>query len=255
VPRFRLRYQNHDLEVPPGEFVVGRGRDCQLAIDDPLVSRRHASFKASADKISVEDLGSRNGVKVNHQKIASAVELAHGDVVTIGNENLVVNVSTDEPDKPARRAAAVTMTNEVGQGGAAIALLSGVVDKALGMGRIDEAERILTNLLGDVLARLQTGKSDAQTLTDGTRYAMRLASETGRSTWIDWVFNAYNAAGKVMPAQTVDELYSLARRIKYPVTPALRSYLETLRAQSDKMNPTEKFALQRIEGLVRVLLA
>ena len=255
MSRFRLRYQNHDLEVAPGEFAVGRGRDCQLAMDDPLVSRRHALFKATNDKISVEDLGSRNGVKVNHQRITGTVELAHGDVVTIGSENLVVSITTDEPDRPARRAQAVTMTNEVGQGGAAIALLSGVVDKALGMGRIDEAERILTNLLGDVLARLQGGKGDAQTLADGTRYALRLASETGRSTWIDWVFNAHNAAGKVMPATTVDELYSLARRIKYPVTPALRGYLDAMRALSDKMNPTEKFALQRIEGLVRVLLA
>ena len=254
MARFRLRYQNHDLEVPPGEFVVGRGRDCQLAMDDPLVSRRHAAFRATGVRLTVEDLGSRNGVKVNHQRITANTDLAHGDVVTIGSENLVVNITTDSADRPARRAA-VTMTNEASQGGAAIALLSGVVDKALGMGRIDEAERILTNLLGDVLARLQQGKGDPATLADGTRYALRLAAETQRATWVDWVFNAHNAAGKVLPAQTVDELYTLVRKIKYPVTPALRAYVDSLHGIADKMSQTERFALQRIEGLVRVLLA
>ncbi len=254
MSRIRLRYQNHDLEIPPGEFAVGRGRDCQLAMDDPLVSRRHAAFRAVGDRLTVEDLGSRNGVKVNEQRITGVTDLAHGDVVTIGSENLVVNITSGDVDRPARRAA-VTMTNEANQAGAAIALLSGVVDKALAMGRIEEAERILTNLLGDVLSRLQSGRGDTATLADGTKYAMRLAAETGRASWVDWVFNAHNAAAKVLPAQTVDELYALVRKIKYPVTPALRSYLETLRGQSERLSPTERFALQRIEGLVRVLLA
>lgn len=254
LSRIRLRYQNHDLEVPPGEFAVGRGRECQLAMDDPLVSRRHAVFRADEAGLTLEDLGSRNGVKVNDQRITGVTKLVHGDVVSIGNEKLVVSIATGDADHPARRAA-VTMTSEASQAGSAIALLSGVVDKALAMGRIEEAERILTNLLGDVLSRLQSGRADAATLVDGTKYAMRLAAETGRASWVDWVFNAHNAAGKVLPGPTVDELYALARKIKYPITPALRSYLDTLHEHSDRLSPTERFALQRIEGLVRVLLA
>ncbi|HSQ63044.1 MAG TPA: FHA domain-containing protein, partial [Polyangiaceae bacterium] len=63
--RFRLRYMNHDLELNEGEFVVGRNASCQLSLDDPLVSRRHAVFNVRADTVTVEDLGSRNGVSLN----------------------------------------------------------------------------------------------------------------------------------------------------------------------------------------------
>ena len=255
MARFRLRYQNHDLEVPPGEFAVGRSRECQLALDDPLVSRRHALFFATETALTVEDLGSRNGVKVNHAKIAGTRELVHGDTVTIGNENLVVNVTRDSAARPAR-APAVTMTGDGREGGAAaIALLAGVVDKALAMGRVEEAERILTNLLGDMLGRLQRGQGDAAGLAEGTRYALRIASETSKHSWVDWVFNAHSAAERVLPAATVDELYSLVRKIKYPVTPALRNYVEVLASMTDRLSPTERFTLQRIEGLLRVLLA
>jgi pSer/pThr/pTyr-binding forkhead associated (FHA) protein len=253
VPRFRLRYQHHDLEIPPGEFAVGRSCECQLALDDPMISRRHAVFVATDDKLFVEDLGSRNGVKVNQLRINGRVELNSGDVVTIGSQDLVVHQGGAA--EPEMRHPAVTMTNEAVQPGHALPLLAGVVDKALAMGRIEEAERILTNLLSDTLVALQNGKRDASMLADGTRYAMRLASETGKATWIDWVFNAHHAAAKVLPATTVDELYSLARKIRYPVTPAMRTYITGLRAQADRLNPSERFALQRIEGLVRVLLA
>jgi pSer/pThr/pTyr-binding forkhead associated (FHA) protein len=249
-----LRYQNHDLELPPGEFVVGRSRDCQLALDDALVSRRHAAFHATSDSLSVEDLGSRNGVKVNDARITGVVHLSSGDVVTIGSERLEVSVVASEVTERAIRKAAVTMTSEAPDGGAALALLASVVDKALAMGRVEEAERILTNLLGDTLTRIQAGKSEAN-LADATRYALRIASETSKSSWIDWVFLAHHAAKRVLPMATVDELYSLARRVRYPVTPALRTYVDGLRAQADTLSPSERFVLQRIDGLIRVLMA
>ncbi|MDB5216784.1 MAG: hypothetical protein JWO86_4711, partial [Myxococcaceae bacterium] len=43
--RFRLRYLQHDLELNEGTFAVGRNASCQLSLDDPLVSRRHAIFE------------------------------------------------------------------------------------------------------------------------------------------------------------------------------------------------------------------
>jgi len=33
---FRLRYLSHDLELPLGEFIIGRSDECQLSLDDPL---------------------------------------------------------------------------------------------------------------------------------------------------------------------------------------------------------------------------
>ena len=45
--------------------VIGRAVECDLAVDDPLVSRRHARVLASDLGAALEDLDSSNGVYVN----------------------------------------------------------------------------------------------------------------------------------------------------------------------------------------------
>ncbi|MBL8681136.1 MAG: FHA domain-containing protein [Myxococcales bacterium] len=255
MTELRLRYLSQLLDVPAnGEFVIGRSRDCQLALEDPLVSRRHAAFRWNGAKLVVEDLGSRNGVKVNDNKIAGPKELTLDDVVTIGSQTFTVVVGEVENNRDVRRVA-VTMTSELGEAGTPLALLGGVVEKAFAMGRIDDAERILSNLLTDMLAGFEGGKRDNGALPDATRFALRLASETGKTQWVDWVFNAHGALSKVPPASTVDELYLLARKIRYPVTPAFKTYVAKMKDNAALLGPAEKFALQRIEGLMRVLLA
>jgi pSer/pThr/pTyr-binding forkhead associated (FHA) protein len=92
----RLRYLSHELEVPIGEFVIGRSAECQLALDDPLVSRKHALLTVRTDNVTVEDLGSRNGVRVNDSKIDGRVEVSHGDKITIGSQEMTLEGSPDE---------------------------------------------------------------------------------------------------------------------------------------------------------------
>ena len=52
---FRLRYLAHDFELPEGPFVIGRSGDCQLSLDDPLVSRRHATLQVRNRNIAFND--------------------------------------------------------------------------------------------------------------------------------------------------------------------------------------------------------
>jgi pSer/pThr/pTyr-binding forkhead associated (FHA) protein len=90
VPRFRLRYQATDLEMPVGDFVIGRSSSCSLALDDGLVSRRHAVIHVGHDAVTVEDMGSRNGVSVNGKKIAGEHRVRHLDRVVIGSQEMVL---------------------------------------------------------------------------------------------------------------------------------------------------------------------
>ena len=83
---FRLRYLAHDFELPEGPFVIGRSGECQLSLDDPLVSRRHATLNVSSDGVAVVDLESRNGVYVNGVRILSERNLSDGDRITIGSQ-------------------------------------------------------------------------------------------------------------------------------------------------------------------------
>src|SRR5437016_11280392 len=93
--RFRLRYLHHDLELSEGQFAVGRNASCQLSLDDPLVSRRHALLTVSPDGVTVEDLQSRNGVLVNGRRIHGRTLLTAGDRIVIGAQELTLLLGKD----------------------------------------------------------------------------------------------------------------------------------------------------------------
>ncbi len=90
VPKYRLRYQSTDLELTAGDFVIGRSSSCSLSLDDGLVSRKHALIHTTPDRVTLEDLGSRNGVLLNGEKIKGLVQLKHGDRVSIGGQQMTL---------------------------------------------------------------------------------------------------------------------------------------------------------------------
>jgi hypothetical protein len=67
--------------------VLGRSRDCDIVIDDPNISRRHAELRREGDGWLVADLGSTNGVKVNGRRV-NEQRLNPGDEITLGLERL-----------------------------------------------------------------------------------------------------------------------------------------------------------------------
>ena len=90
MSRFRLRYRDTNLELPQGEFTVGRSTGCNLAVADALVSRRHAVFHVGPTEVFVEDTGSRNGIIVNGAQSPAKCRLTHMDRVYIGSQELVL---------------------------------------------------------------------------------------------------------------------------------------------------------------------
>jgi hypothetical protein len=65
------------------KMTLGRSRDCDLVLDDPNVSRRHAEMRLTDDGWTIADLGSTNGIKVGGRRVAQA-RLSPGDEITIG---------------------------------------------------------------------------------------------------------------------------------------------------------------------------
>ncbi len=62
---------------------LGRSKDCDLVVDDPSASRRHAEVHSENGDYWLVDLGSTNGTEVNGRRIDRA-KLEPGDVITIG---------------------------------------------------------------------------------------------------------------------------------------------------------------------------
>jgi pSer/pThr/pTyr-binding forkhead associated (FHA) protein len=70
---------------------IGRSRDCDVTLDDPNVSRRHAELRREGANWVVSDLGSTNGVKVNGHRVNDH-PLTPGDQITLGLERLTFEV-------------------------------------------------------------------------------------------------------------------------------------------------------------------
>ena len=66
------------------EITIGRSRRNEIQIDSEFISRIHARIIATDDGDSIiEDVGSKNGVRVNAEKVERQT-LHHGDIVTVG---------------------------------------------------------------------------------------------------------------------------------------------------------------------------
>ena len=78
---------------------VGRHPDNQIQYNDDGLSRKHCLFERRPDGWWVQDLGSRNGTKLNGVRITNAA-LASGDVVRVGNLEIRF-MAPDAPPKPA----------------------------------------------------------------------------------------------------------------------------------------------------------
>src|SRR3954468_8450225 len=72
-------------------IVIGRSRDCDVTLEDPNVSRRHAELRREGGTWVVADLGSTNGVKINGHRV-SQQPLSAGDEIMLGLERLLFEV-------------------------------------------------------------------------------------------------------------------------------------------------------------------
>ena len=77
------------------EVTAGRHPDSDIFLDDVTVSRRHATFRRTADGYVVADVGSLNGTYVNRDRI-DEILLSGGDEVQVGKYRLVYYPSADD---------------------------------------------------------------------------------------------------------------------------------------------------------------
>ena len=78
------------------ELVVGR-ENVDVEIDDAELSRRHFAIRPVAGGLEVEDLGSRNGTRVDGTRIDGPTRVRHGAVLTVGVTMLTVEVPQAAP--------------------------------------------------------------------------------------------------------------------------------------------------------------
>jgi Protein of unknown function (DUF3662)/FHA domain len=87
-PRALLKVGGKSHQIPPDGAVLGRSRDCEVTIEDPNVSRRHAEIRLDNGTWSIMDLGSTNGIEINGERVREA-RLETGDRILLGRTEVV----------------------------------------------------------------------------------------------------------------------------------------------------------------------
>jgi len=73
-----------------GTVTIGRAPECEVRLTDAACSRRHAWLHAEDGTLTLEDLGSHNGTRVNGQRVTGRYPLTSDDVIGIGPIKLVI---------------------------------------------------------------------------------------------------------------------------------------------------------------------
>lgn len=81
------------MELAAGAVTIGRAADNDIQLNDKVISAHHAKIITFYNASHIEDLGSTNGTFVNGKKVKKHV-LQPGDVLNIGDYQLMVNVDT-----------------------------------------------------------------------------------------------------------------------------------------------------------------
>lgn len=83
-------------------MTIGRSENAGLCIADRKVSRRHAELRLEEDgSLSIEDLASRTGTRVNGRPVLERTRLAAGDVIQLGETELVLEKTEEPSPRPA----------------------------------------------------------------------------------------------------------------------------------------------------------
>lgn len=281
MARYRLRFQLQEFDLPAGITLIGRSLDCHVTIEDPLVSRQHARIVIDGDDATLEDLGSRNGVKLNGIPIRGSALLKDGDRIRIGTQELVVScVARDELRStkttgvlrlcarcklPYPRelvgcpsCGATEQTEDDTLNGAtdlsgparrtwSVQLLIEAIQRALALGRVPDAERLLQRVSLQFEEMLNEGLTvDAAQLEAVASQALQVSQELSTPSWAAYVTQLYRRARRVPPLAIVESLEGWVRPSETLVE-AVGELVSTLHASDLASTDEERQTLARLE--------
>jgi len=273
LARYRLRFLLQEIDLHRGVTLIGRSPDCQVTIEDPLVSRQHARIVIDDQGARVEDLKSRNGVKLNGKPIKAPTNLREGDRVRIGTQELVFcEIAEGSGPVVAKTTGFLrhcarcrmpypqemlacpncgetmqleedTMTGQLGEGTSrswGLQLLLEVLDKALGLGRVPDAVRALQRIQAQMEERLVAGERlEPKQLDEIAQAACAVSSATKDPSHAINMMRVYPRANLVPGTTVVEAIGTLAVAMHTEMRGAIDDLLEWVRVASDQTQLTK----------------
>jgi hypothetical protein len=282
VARYRFRFLLQEFDLPSVETLIGRGPDCRITMVDPLVSRHHARVRFEAGRPIFEDLGSRNGSRINGRLVRGIHALKDGDRVRIGTQELVFSEVGAVPlaalDKqtgllrhcadchlaypeemspcPSCGSTRVEEENTLsgilddrGRQNWALQMLIEMLRKALTLGREGDAERILVQAAASVDERIRSPNPiDVEQLETLSVEVARLSKLQSKPKWAKWMLEVYRRAAHVPPPTVVTALGELAPEHVRTLVDTVQSLVDL--APVSKLSPVELQGLDELKALV-----
>jgi hypothetical protein len=278
VARYRLRFLLQEFDLPGSEVDIGRGPECQVTVEDPLISRRHARIRVTSEGATVEDLGSRNGVRINGRLIRGASPIRSGDRLRLGTQEMVF-IQADEPEKATRttgylalcpscskpypeqaqacpHCGASSRDDETLSGVAleprqtfTFQLLGQVIERALQGGRPAEAEKVMRRAAQELDERIERGDRVSPThLGTMADYALALAELEGRDEWVRWMFRLYQRQDVLPAVAVVERLEGMRRGLSQE---AAADYTQWVHERATKQPAGDPSVLRRLDRIGR----
>jgi DNA-binding winged helix-turn-helix (wHTH) protein len=83
--RYWLIWDTRQIPLFEGDNVIGRAPDAAVWIEAPGVSRHHARIRLEGDRVTIEDLGSKNGTYLGGGRLTAPAALSDGDQIRVGS--------------------------------------------------------------------------------------------------------------------------------------------------------------------------
>ena len=81
---------DREFDLHDGENIVGRGPGVAVRIESRSISRHHARIIVTPERVTLEDLGSKNGTSVGGRRLHAPCELRDGDRIMFGAVGAIV---------------------------------------------------------------------------------------------------------------------------------------------------------------------
>ncbi|MFG5780234.1 FHA domain-containing protein [Comamonas sp. J-3] len=81
------------IVLEKGSTLIGRGKECEVFLDDPSISRDHGAFVYLLGVLMIEDHCSTNGTFVNDIRVKRQV-LYSGDIVKVGQLEIAIKIGS-----------------------------------------------------------------------------------------------------------------------------------------------------------------
>ncbi len=257
-----LVLEGRTIPLALGELLLGRAPTCDVAVDEARVSRTHAKIVVTENAVTLRDLDSTNGVRVNGARIACPTPLREGDIIGIGSiEISIVAIragnrgrgllsSAEQPESPASRQATAAVSHSRAapvQSTSVFDASETLTDQLPATPRMDDPERPLASDLRQLLEFARDGRGIAAgKVTEACSQALKAAELTGDGKWFDYVIELHFVLKRPLDNSLVEKVSTLwHRRIGFDRA-SFEKYQAMLRTQERAMSLADRVLCMKV---------